>query len=179
MTGSAPGADRAPEGLAGLLIDASTEAVRTADGLVAGVYLRSGGAGLLRLAVLAGLPGPLFKPWWRLHVDRPFPVADAYRLGTEVVLPNATEAMRRYPQFAAGLPFPFGSLYVPVVGGDRTFGVLTVLRPSAADATEIGTARERVADLADRLGARLLRLARADPAAVTWDDEPLCVPPPV
>ncbi|MFJ9422159.1 SpoIIE family protein phosphatase [Streptomyces sp. NPDC101249] len=179
MTGSAPGADRAPEGLAGLLIDASTEAVRTADGHVAGVYLRSGGAGLLRLAVLAGLPGPLFKPWWRLHVDRPFPVADAFRLGTEVVLPNATEAMRRYPQFAAGLPFPFGSLYVPVVGGDRTFGVLTVLRPSAADATEIGTARERVADLAGRLGARLLRLARADPAAVTWDDEPLCVPPPV
>ncbi|MFJ5172664.1 SpoIIE family protein phosphatase [Streptomyces griseoviridis] len=234
MTGSAPGAGRPPARLTALLIDASTEAVRVSGGQVGGVYLRSGAAGLLRLAVLAGLPGPLFKPWWRLHVDRPFPVADAYRLGAEVVLANATEAMRRYPQFAAGLPFPFGSLYVPVVGGTTTFGVLTVLRPSAADATAVLAERERVADIAGRLGARLLRLAApgaaggdaaedtgeaagedaagdageavggdaagdtgedagedaaaaaggdaagdAGAAVVTWDDEPVCVPPPV
>ncbi len=67
---------------------------------------------------------------------QPFPVADAYRLGVRVVLPNATETMRRYPQFAAGLPFPFGSLYVPVRrrgahvrGPDRP-------APSASDTAE-------------------------------------------
>lgn len=64
-------------------------------------------------------------------------MADAYRLGVQVVLPNATETMRRYPQFAAGLPFQFGSLYGPVMAWGTTFGVLTVLRPSAADAAEV------------------------------------------
>ena len=116
MTGRAEGADRTATRLAELLAAASTEAIGAAGGHAAGVYLRSGTPGLLRLAVLAGLPGPLFRPWWRMHVERRFPVADAYRLGLQLVLPNATEAMRRYPQFAAGLPFQFWSLYVPVAG---------------------------------------------------------------
>lgn len=137
MTGSVEDADPTAGRLAALLIDASTEAVSAAGGHAGGVYLRSRTPGLLRLAVLSGLPGPLFRPWWRLHADRPFPVADAYRLGVQVVLPNATETMRRYPQFAAGLPFQFGSLYVPVVGGSTTFGVLTVLRPAVSDAAEV------------------------------------------
>ncbi|MYS75665.1 diguanylate cyclase, partial [Streptomyces sp. SID5926] len=94
---------RMPGRLTALLIDASTRAIDAAGGRVGGVYLRSPTPGLLRLAVLAGLPGPLFRPWWRLHADSPFPVADAYRLGVRVVLPNAAETMRRYPQFAAGL----------------------------------------------------------------------------
>src|SRR5919109_2834002 len=119
MTGSAEGAERTPGGLAALLIDASAEAISAAGGHAGGVYLRSGTPGLLRLAVLEGLPGPLFRPWWRLHVDRPFPAADAFRLGVQVVLPNAAETMRRYPQFAAGLPFQFGSVHVPVPGGSE------------------------------------------------------------
>ncbi|MGW1290330.1 SpoIIE family protein phosphatase, partial [Streptomyces sp. NPDC002586] len=119
--------------LAALLTDTSTGALGAAGGRVAGVYLRSGTPGLLRLAVLAGLPGRLFRPWWRLHVGRPFPVADAYRLGVQVVLANAAETVRRYPQFAAGLPFPFGSVHVPVPGGSEPLGVLTVLRPALPD----------------------------------------------
>ncbi|GAA3547121.1 SpoIIE family protein phosphatase [Streptomyces osmaniensis] len=178
MTGSAEGAERTPGELAALLIDASAEAISAAGGHAGGVYLRSGTPGLLRLAVLEGLPGPLFRPWWRLHVDRPFPVADAYRLGVEVVLPNATETMRRYPQFAAGLPFQFGSLYVPVTGGSSVFGVLTVLRPSAGDATELLPVRERMSQLAKELGSALRTLEDGDAAAVNWDGGPLCVRPP-
>ncbi|MGC9540420.1 SpoIIE family protein phosphatase [Streptomyces sp. UG1] len=178
MTVSAEGAERTPGGLAALLIDASAEAISAAGGHAGGVYLRSGTPGLLRLAVLEGLPGPLFRPWWRLHVDRPFPVADAYRLGVEVVLPNATETMRRYPQFAAGLPFQFGSLYVPVTCGSAVFGVLTVLRPSAPDAAELLPVRERMAQLAKELGSALRTLEDADASAVSWDGGPLCVRPP-
>ncbi|EGX55085.1 hypothetical protein SZN_34677 [Streptomyces zinciresistens K42] len=178
MTGSAEGAERAPGRLAALLIDASAEAISAAGGHAGGVYLRSGTPGLLRLAVLEGLPGPLFRPWWRLHVDRPFPVADAYRLGVEVALPNATETMRRYPQFAAGLPFPFGSVHVPVGGRSDVFGVLTVLGPSAADATELLPVRERLAVLAGDLGTALEKLEGQDPSAVSWDGGPLCVRPP-
>ncbi|MCT9082875.1 SpoIIE family protein phosphatase [Streptomyces fulvoviolaceus] len=178
MTGSVEDAHPTPGRLAALLIDASTEAISTAGGHAGGVYLRSGTPGLLRLAVLSGLPGPLFRPWWRLHTDSPFPVADAYRLGVQVVLPNATETMRRYPQFAAGLPFQFGSLYVPVVSGSTTFGVLTVLRPAVADAAEVLPDRDRVVRLAQDLGAALRGLEDGDAPPVAWDGEPLCLRPP-
>ncbi|MFI6932037.1 SpoIIE family protein phosphatase [Streptomyces sp. NPDC050287] len=176
MTGSAGDTHPPPGRLAELLIDASIQAIDTAGGHAGGIYLRSGTPGLLRLAVLAGLPGPLFRPWWRLHVDRPFPVADAYRLGVQVVLPNATETMRRYPQFAAGLPFPFGSLYVPVGTGAEPFGVLTVLRPSVGDAADLLIARDGMTRLAQELESALRGLDDgAD--AVVWDGDPVCVRP--
>ncbi|MFF0010967.1 SpoIIE family protein phosphatase [Streptomyces sp. NPDC005374] len=178
MTGSVEDAHPTAGRLAPLLIDASAEAISAAGGHAGGVYLRSRTPGLLRLAVLAGLPGPLFRPWWRLHADRPFPVADAYRLGVQVVLPNATETMRRYPQFAAGLPFQFGSLYVPVVGGSTTYGVLTVLRPAVTDATDVLSDRDRVMRLAQELGAALRGLEDEDSDLVAWDGEPMCLRPP-
>ncbi|WP_329233385.1 SpoIIE family protein phosphatase [Streptomyces canus] len=178
MTGSGEDAHPTAGRLTALLIDASTEAISAAGGHSGGVYLRSRTPGLLRLAVLSGLPGPLFRPWWRLHVDRPFPVADAYRLGVQVVLPNATETMRRYPQFAAGLPFQFGSLYVPVVGGSTTYGVLTVLRPAVTDAAEVLSEHDRVVRLAQELGAALRGLEDAHPDQVAWDGEPICLRPP-
>ncbi|MFI5972359.1 SpoIIE family protein phosphatase [Streptomyces sp. NPDC051452] len=178
MAGSGEQTVRTRARLAMLLTEASTSALGVADGRVAGVYLRSGAPRLLRLAVLVGLPGPLFSPWWRLHVDRPFPVADAYRLGTRVTLPNATETMRRYPQFAAGLPFAFGSVHEPVPGGADPLGVLTVLRPAVAESVDGPVDPESLGRLAEGLGAELLALADGDPAAVLWDGEPLCVRPP-
>lgn len=164
--------------LAALLADASTGALGAAGGRVAGVYLRSGTPGLLRLAVLAGLPAPLFRPWWRLHLGRPFPMADAYRLGVRVVLANAAETVRRYPQFAAALPFPFGSVHVPVPGGSEPLGVLTVLRPAVADTGDEQLDQEVLGRLAEGLGAELLGLAAGDVSAICWDAEPLCVRPP-
>ncbi|MCX5285042.1 SpoIIE family protein phosphatase [Streptomyces sp. NBC_00198] len=177
MTGSAEREDRAPDALASLLGDAVTDAIRAAHGFAGGVYLRSNTPGLLRLAVLAGLPGQLFRPWWRMHVERPFPVADAHRLGVEVLLADPTETMRRYPQLAAGLPFRFGSLYVPVVGGTTPYGVLTCLRPPASDATEVLPDRDRMTAVAEELGAALAVLAK-DGHPVMWDAEPLGARPP-
>ncbi|MYR44813.1 PAS domain-containing protein, partial [Streptomyces sp. SID5910] len=179
MSTGAEAADRTAERLVTLLIDASAEAIGAAGGHAGGVYLGSRTPGLLRLAVLAGLPGPLFRPWWRLHADSPFPVADAYRLGVRVVLPDAAETMRRYPQFAAGLPFPFGSLYVPVAGPARTYGVLTVLRPPVPDTTEVLEGVEHMERCARDLGAALGELERDGAAPrVAWDGEPLCIRPP-
>ncbi|NKQ28566.1 SpoIIE family protein phosphatase [Streptomyces galbus] len=177
MTGSV-GDEREPRGrLTALLTGAAADATRAAGGLAGGVYLRSSTSGTLRLAVLTGLPGPLFRPWWRVHVDRPFPVAEAHRLGVPVVLANATETMRRHPQLAAGLPFPFGCLCVPVVSGTRAYGVVTVLRPPVDDATRIAAEVERLTLLADELGAALERL-EGEGKAVVWDAEPHCVRPP-
>ncbi|MEV7322372.1 SpoIIE family protein phosphatase [Streptomyces sp. NPDC093970] len=180
MTGSDEHQGRARERLTALLVDASTGALGAAGGHVAGVYLRAGTPGLLRLATLVGLPGPLFRPWWRLHMDRPFPVADAYRLGVRVVLPNATETVRRYPQFAAGLPFQFGSVYTPVPGAAPSFGVLTVLRPAVPDAEDELPGLDHLGRLAEELGAGLRALvAEEGDAAVAWESEPVCVRPPV
>ncbi|MFJ1807164.1 MULTISPECIES: SpoIIE family protein phosphatase [unclassified Streptomyces] len=177
MTGSA-GNERKPSGPPpALLTGAVADALRVTDGRIGGVYLCSPTSRLLRLAVLSGLPGPLFRPWWRVHMDRPFPVADVHRTGVPVVLANATEMMRRYAQLAAGLPFQFGSLYVPVVADGRPFGVLAVLRPAAADAAEVQAERERLTAVADALGAALLR-HDSDGGDVAWDGEPLCVRPP-
>ncbi|MEG3627725.1 SpoIIE family protein phosphatase [Streptomyces poriticola] len=178
MTAGALDADRTPGRLPALLVDAATEAVGTAGGHAGGVYLRSGSPGLLRLSALAGLPGPLFRPWWELHVDRPFPAADAFRLGVRVILPNPTETMRRYPQFAAGLPFPFGSLYVPVAGPDTMFGVLTVLRPATADTAEVLKHLDGLTRIAGDLAMALQGLEDSTATPVTWDDEPLSVRPP-
>ncbi|MET8138227.1 SpoIIE family protein phosphatase [Streptomyces sp. NPDC005251] len=177
MTGSAEREGQALDSLAVLLSDAVTDAIRAARGFAGGVYLRSGTPGLLRLAVLAGLPGPLFRPWWRMHMDRPFPAADAHRLGVEVLLADPAETMRRYPQLAAGLPFQFGSLYVPVVGDSTSYGVLTVLRPPASDATEALPDRDRMTAVAEELGAALALLEK-DGSSVLWDSEPLGTRPP-
>ncbi|MEV7993799.1 SpoIIE family protein phosphatase [Streptomyces sp. NPDC086077] len=177
MTGSAEGRNGTPGGLATLLADAAGEAVRAADGRAAGVYLPSGSPGVLRLAVLVGLPGRLYRPWWRLHVDRRFPVADAYRLGVKVVLPNSTESMRRYPQFAAGLPFPVATINVPVMGSAAPFGVLTVLLPPVSDATELLARRDRLAEIAEELATGVRRL-QATGVPLVWEDEPLCMRPP-
>ncbi|MEV5957171.1 SpoIIE family protein phosphatase [Streptomyces sp. NPDC051987] len=179
MTGSGEHVGRARERLTALLVEASTGALGAAGGHVAGVYLRSGTPGLLRLATLVGLPGPLFRPWWRLHVDRPFPVADAYRLGVRVVLPNATEMVRRYPQFAAGLPFQFGSVYTPVPGAEPSFGVLTVLFPGTPDTVDELPGLDRLHRLAETLGAGLRGLVAVEgDAAVAWEGDPVCVRPP-
>ncbi|PKV89348.1 SpoIIE family protein phosphatase [Streptomyces sp. TLI_146] len=177
MTESAESQHWAPGRLTALLTGAVAEAMRAVGGHVGGVYLRSSTPGLLRLAVLAGLPGPLFRPWWRMHVDRPFPVADAHRLGVEIQLADPTETMRRYPQLAAGLPFRFGSVYVPVVGASTAYGVLSVVRPATADASSAPLDRDRLTEAAQALGAALLEL-EADGPGVVWDGEPLCVPPP-
>ncbi|MGW1757794.1 SpoIIE family protein phosphatase [Streptomyces mirabilis] len=178
MTGSAEREVQALNSLAALLSGSVADAIRAARGFAGGVYLRSSSPELLRLAVLAGLPGQLFRGWWRMPLDRPFPAADSHRLGMEVLLTDATETMRRYPHLAAGLPFQFGSLYVPVVGASSSFGVLTVLRPSASDATDVLPDRDRMTAVAENLGAALSVLEK-DGAEVVWDGEPMCVRPPV
>lgn len=67
---------RVPGELSLVLAQAAVSAVESAGGYAAGVYPRSGSPELLRLA---GLPGRLFRPWWRMHVNRPFPVCESYR----------------------------------------------------------------------------------------------------
>ncbi|MFD7324438.1 SpoIIE family protein phosphatase [Streptomyces sp. NPDC059875] len=177
-TGDAPGSTetggRLLDALPLVMAEAVLRAIEAVGGYAGGVYLRSGTPGLLRMAVLAGLPGPLFRPWWRMHVNRPFPIAEVHRSGQAVHLADVEEAMRQFPQLVASLPFPFASLYAPIVSGRERFGVLVVLRAPSPGVPVNTRDRMRMAREARRLGEALAGLAEAgDP--VEWPGEPVCV----
>ncbi|MEU2156269.1 SpoIIE family protein phosphatase [Streptomyces sp. NPDC019396] len=160
-----------------VLAEAAVKATGAVGGYAGGVYLRSETEGLLRLAVLVGLPGELMRPWWRMHVNRPFPVAECYRTSEPIHLADGEEAMRRFPQLMAGLPFPFGSLYVPAETGAEKFGVLVALRPATPGHPVEQPDRDRMRQAGLRLGAALAQLER-DGTPVTWRAEPLVVQTP-
>ncbi|MCX4524445.1 MULTISPECIES: GAF domain-containing SpoIIE family protein phosphatase [unclassified Streptomyces] len=161
-----------------MLARAVAGVVEAVGGYAGGMYLRSGTEGLLRIAVLTGLPGRLFRPWWRVHVNRPYPASEAYRSGQSVLLPDAETSMRRFPQLVAGLPFPFASLYEPVRAGSERFGVLFVLRDATPGVAVSAPDREVLRATADRLAGELARLAAAG-TPVVWDADPVCVAPPL
>lgn len=156
------------------LAESALRAVEDVGGYAGGVYLRSETPGLLRLAVLVGLPGPLFRPWWRMHENRPFPVAEAYRSGQAVYLADVEDAMRRFPQLVASLPFPFASLYTPVVAGREPFGVLVALRAPTPGEPVSARDRSRMTSEALRLGDALKGLVDHGTAA-RWSGDPVCV----
>ncbi|MER7540776.1 SpoIIE family protein phosphatase [Streptomyces sp. NPDC097704] len=177
-TGTPPGSEAAIGPVSGALTwalaEAALAAVEEVGGYAGGVYLRSGTPGLLRLAVLVGLPGPLFRPWWRMHANRPFPVAEVHRSGQSVHLADVEEAMRRFPQLVASLPFPFASLYAPVVAGRERFGVLVALRAPTPGVPVDARDRNRMTRGALRLGEALADLARQG-TEVEWPGDPVCV----
>ncbi|MEU2547695.1 SpoIIE family protein phosphatase [Streptomyces roseolus] len=172
--GPVPSPGAPPQALTQALAEAATDAVEAVGGYAGGVYLRSGTEGLLRLAVLAGLPGELFRPWSRMHTNRPFPVAEVHRSGQPVQLADVEESMRRFPQLVASLPFPFASLYAPVVAGRERFGVLVVLRPPTPGLPVGARDRERMTRAGLRLGEVLAGLS-AGGTDVWWPGDPVCV----
>ncbi|MET9571320.1 SpoIIE family protein phosphatase [Streptomyces virginiae] len=157
------------------LARAAMSAVEAVGGFAGGVYLRSSSGELLQLALFTGLPLPLFRPWWRMQVNRPFPVAEAYRSGQAVHLPDAASAMSRFPQLIAGLPFPFASLYEPVTAGTERFGVLLVLRPATPGVPVGARDRRRLREAAEGLARELSALSAAG-EPVVWEGDPVAVP---
>ncbi|GGT12659.1 diguanylate cyclase [Streptomyces purpureus] len=164
---------RDPGRLTLALAEATVNAIESVGGYAGGVYMRSGTPHLLRLALMAGLPASIFRPWWRMHVNRPLPVAEAHRSGLPVLLADAEEAMRRFPQLMASLPFPFSSLYAPVAAGDDKFGVLVVLRPATPGTPVTAADRRRMTEAGARLGTALAEVRATEP--VVWDDEPVSI----
>ncbi|MEV4917363.1 SpoIIE family protein phosphatase [Streptomyces tirandamycinicus] len=157
-----------------VLAEAAVHSIGAVGGHAGGVYLRSGTSGLLRLAVAVGLPAELMRPWWRIHVNRPFPVAECYRRSQAIHLADGEEAMQRFPQLMAGLPFSLSSLYAPVTSGDECFGVLAALRPAVPGRPVAEADQRRFTDAGSRLAAALGELHH-DGTPIRWDGEPFAV----
>ncbi|MGW3233320.1 SpoIIE family protein phosphatase [Kitasatospora sp. NPDC001095] len=181
-TGGAPGArtgpDRPPEPGAGAeparsVRDPARHAEQRRDELFAGavrrvlgtteaygalVYLRSRDRRSLVLRTIAGVPPTVMSPFRRVAAAGPMPVAVCFRTGHVITLTDTEDTMRRFPQFAVGLPYDFASACVPVGCGEERFGVLSGLWPASDEGLPEPAARQ-LASVADQLGRELAELA--------------------
>lgn len=179
------GEGRSRAGDAGRIEDALTapltEAVRDLGGYGGLVYLRSHDRRSLVLAMVTGVPRSLLRAWWRVPVGGALPMAEAYRHGETLWLPDERVTMVRFPHFTAGLPYSFGSAHRPVRAGGEVVGVLVVLRSAARppmDAEAVALALAPAGrDMEDRLG--VLAGTRSAPGStahrIEYDDEPVGV----
>ncbi|MER5459559.1 SpoIIE family protein phosphatase [Streptomyces sp. NPDC002668] len=163
--------------------DALTHAVLRAvevTGAHAGsVFLISRNRLTLVLAAAAGMPPSLLGGWRRIPVNSAIPVAEAFRSGRTVHLADADETMRRFPQLAVALPYPFGSASVPVTARGETFGSMSVVWAARPGGNGLSKAQRRqLRTAAGRLGVTLSEL-NAHGADVGCDMETVPVEVPV
>ncbi|MGP3982588.1 SpoIIE family protein phosphatase [Streptomyces sp. KR80] len=150
------------------------DAVQAGGGYGGSVYLRSRDRRSLVLTMVAGVPRSLLKSWWRIPVSGALPISEAYRTECGIVLSDAGETMRRYPQMSAGLPYPFASAYQPVRASGEVVGVLVVMRSIERDDRPVQFEELRLRAVADAMGGSLARLAAID-CRVEYDDDPVSV----
>ncbi|MFI9365657.1 SpoIIE family protein phosphatase [Kitasatospora sp. NPDC053057] len=173
-TASEPVLETAPEPLSVALGEGAAlpEAVHERDALLAEavrrvlgstgaygamVYLRSRDRRSLVLRTIAGVPLSIMSPFRRVAAAGPLPVAVCFRTGRSVTLSDPEETMRRFPQFAVGLPYELVSACVAVGHGGERFGVLSVLWPASDDGVPAQEGGQ-LAAIASRLGAGLAEL---------------------
>ncbi|MFE5812981.1 SpoIIE family protein phosphatase [Streptomyces sp. NPDC056479] len=146
------------------LIDAVLRAVEVTGAHAGSVFLASDDGRTLLLAAAAGLPPSLLGGWRRIPVSSPIPVAEAFRCGRMVHLADAEATMRRFPQLAVAIPYPFGSASVPVAAGEERLGALAVVWAARPGGQGLSKAKRRhLRTTAARLGVSLAGL-RADGA---------------
>lgn len=161
------------------LADAVLKAVEVTGAHAASVFLSSRNRHTLVLAAAAGMPPSLLGGWRRIPVNSPIPVAEAFRSRRTVHLADADETMRRFPQLAVALPYPFGSASVPVTAGHETFGSMAVVWAARSGGKGLSKAQRRqLRTAAGRLGLSLAEL-NARGADVWCDMETVPVEVPV
>lgn len=116
------------------------ESVRQVGASIGAVYLRDTDPGLLRLAVLVGVPLDFFAPWLRVTVATPTPATDAYRDQQLVWVGGQEEMAQAYPRIAVAVPYPFALAALPLTAAHR-WGSMLLLWPATHPA--LPSARER------------------------------------
>ncbi|WP_327323510.1 SpoIIE family protein phosphatase [Streptomyces sp. NBC_01210] len=163
-----------------VLTDAVLKAVEVTGAHAGSVFLISRNRHTLVLAAAAGMPPSLLGGWRRIPVNSPIPVAEAFRSRRTVHLVDADETMRRFPQLAVALPYPFGSASVPVTAGQETFGSMAVVWAARADGKGLSKSQRRqLRTAAGRLGVSLAELtARGADVGCDMETVPVEVPVP-
>jgi GAF domain-containing protein len=141
------------------LVDAVLKAVEVTGAHAGSVFLASDDGSTLVLAAAAGMPPSLLGGWRRIPASSAIPVAEAFRTGRTVHLADAEETVRRFPQLAAALPYPFGSASAPVTAGQETMGAIAVVWAARPGGQGLSKAQRRhLRTTAGRLGVSLARL---------------------
>ncbi|MGW3204064.1 SpoIIE family protein phosphatase [Streptomyces sp. NPDC001135] len=168
MTSTGARSDALPFGAAGAegaaecddaLVDGVLRAVEVTGAHAGSVFLASDDGRTLVLAAAAGMPPSLLGGWRRIPVGSAIPVAEAYRAGRMVHLADAEATMRRFPQLAVAVPYPFGSASVPVAAGREILGALAVVWAARPGGQGLSKAQRRhLRTVAARLGTSVARL---------------------
>ncbi|MFC3995844.1 SpoIIE family protein phosphatase [Nocardiopsis sediminis] len=140
------------DGLVGLLGELGAHA--------GGVFLLTGES-TMELAVLAGMPRDIMRPWERVRLPSPMPAADALQEEGVVWVGGPEEMARRYPRTALTLPYDFRMAGCPLRINAREYGSLFLVWPAAHGAQLRRRERDRIIAGATRL-ARILERAERD-----------------
>ncbi|GHJ40685.1 SpoIIE family protein phosphatase [Streptomyces sp. TS71-3] len=152
-------------------------ATRTVGAHFGALYLKVPERKLMMMTTATGVPSRLTRPWSRVALAAPVPVAEAARSGAPVWLPNRQELARRFPRTALAFPYSVAMYVVPVLVDGACWGAVLMLWPgnrpqelTPAETSEIGRAVELI--------ARGLRTAAARGSPVRPRITPLALDPP-
>ncbi|GAA3070898.1 SpoIIE family protein phosphatase [Streptosporangium carneum] len=91
------------------------------------VYLLAPDAQVLELAVMKGAPRDFIRPWERMSLATPVPIADAIRQERLVWVGDEKEMARDYPGAALVMPYEFALAAVPLIGTETVYGSMFAL----------------------------------------------------
>ncbi|KJK55106.1 GAF domain-containing SpoIIE family protein phosphatase [Saccharothrix sp. ST-888] len=128
---------------------------------VGGLYLLGGAPPVLHLTMTLGAGRQFTRPWERVGLAAPIPVADAARDGRLVWVGGAAELARRYPRVAVAMPYAFCLAAIPLATPQRTYGAVFLLWPAAHPPELSPQERDRLIELARGLTGELERAERA------------------
>jgi serine phosphatase RsbU (regulator of sigma subunit)/PAS domain-containing protein len=128
---------------------------------IGGLYLLSEDRQVLELAVTLGAGRQFTRPWQRIGVAAPVPVAEAVRGGRVVWVGGTEDMARRYPRVAVAMPYAFRLAAAPLVTRRTGYGAVFVLWPAAHPPEMSRGERDRFEEFAARLAEVLADAARA------------------
>ncbi|MFF3751878.1 SpoIIE family protein phosphatase [Streptomyces sp. NPDC002018] len=156
---------------------ALAELVRATGAHIGIVYLLVPEDQLVHMVAVTGLPRNVARPWSRVALAAPVPVAEAVREGRSVWLASHTELAHRFPRTALALPYHVAMSVVPLTTGAVRWGTLLQIWPGT-HAPELSSGEARLTERYRRRISRLLRRAADDGRPMRPTDLRIVDPPP-
>ncbi|WP_327290494.1 GAF domain-containing SpoIIE family protein phosphatase [Streptomyces sp. NBC_01198] len=144
---------------------------------VGAVYLPVPDEQVLRMVAVFGVSARIARPWARVAMAAPVPVADVARQGRPVWLRSHDELARRYPRTGLALPYQVAMGVSPVLSGDAVKGVVLLLWPGTHP-PELSPRESEAITEAGRRISRFLDQAEKAGDPLRPGDEPHAVAPP-